>query len=318
MAIRQLMHATGQATTGTPQHDRYIILLVNPISGGKKKEAAIRLVEQVFAANGLRYSIIPTNANGEYDQLKNSIAANGITDVVIMGGDGTVNQAVHALKDQPVQFGIIPFGSGNGFAFAAGIPKNLTRAIEVILRNKTKAVDAFLVNDRFSCMLTGLGFDAKVAHDFASRPSRGLLTYVKETVKNFFAAKPCRFEIEIEETSFFTEAFFISVANGNQFGNNVTIAPLARLDDGLLDVVIVQKMNKLRLPLAVIQQMWSTNHLQRFVQHMSKGNVLYFQTPRLRIRNPELALLHIDGEPVPTYETIDFTILRNCFRLLQP
>jgi len=271
-----------------------------------------------FDKHGLTNTIVHTNPEGNYDQLKSMIAARNITDVVIMGGDGTVNQAVHALRGQPVSFGIIPFGSGNGFAFAAGIPKNVPRAIEIILTNRTKTVDAFLVNNRFSCMLTGLGFDAKVAHDFAARPTRGLATYVQETVRNFFAAKPYRFELQLDETSFFTEAFFISVANGNQFGNHVTIAPRAVLNDGLLDVVVVQKMNKLRLPLAVMQQMWGNNHLQRFVQHMSKGNVLYFQTPVLRINNPDLAPMHIDGEPVETSATIEFRIIRDCFRLLQP
>ena len=297
---------------------RNIIFLVNPISGGAKKEAAIKFVAQVFTARKINFEVLPTNAQGNYDLVIEKIQTAGITDVVIIGGDGSVNQAVHALKDQRVNFGIIPFGSGNGFAFAAGIPKNILKATGIILNNHTRKVDAFFVNNRFSCMLSGLGFDAKVAHDFATKSKRGLLTYTKQTIKNFFNARPYRFEIELNATSFFTEAFFSSVATGNQFGNHVTIEPRAILNDGLLDVVVVQKMNKLMLPFAVLKQMWGNNHVQRFVAHMSKGNILYFQTPLLLIKNPDNAPLHIDGEPIETAKEIRVEIIRNCFDLLQP
>ncbi len=98
-------------------------------------------------------------------------------------------------------------------------------------------------------MLSGIGFDAKVAHDFAEKATRGLITYTQQSLINFFKAHPYQFEIITDDISFFTEAYFISIANSNQFGNNMTIAPQASIADGLLDIVIVQKMNKARLPL---------------------------------------------------------------------
>jgi diacylglycerol kinase family enzyme len=109
------------------------------------------------------------------------------------------------------------------------------------------------VNEEFSCMLSGIGFDAKVAHDFANKTSRGLITYTQQSIVNFFKAHPYQFEVSVDGFSFFTEAFFISVANANQFGNNFTIAPKASLSDGMLDVVIVQKMHKAKLPFAILK-----------------------------------------------------------------
>lgn len=297
---------------------RNILFLVNPISGGAKKDAAVKQIEKIFTAKKIPYQFYPTNARGDYDALKEKIHSEKISDIVIVGGDGTVNQAVHAMHNEPVKFGIIPFGSGNGFAFAAGISKNLLKAADVILADRSQKVDAFMVNNYFSCMLSGLGFDARVAHDFASKAKRGLVTYTQQSILNFFKAQPFQFELVHDDLTFFTEAFFISVANGNQFGNNVTIAPKARLNDGLLDVVIVQKMNKAKLPFAVLKQMRGDNHLQQFVEDMTKKNVIYFQTPAITIKNLKYAPLHVDGEPVDTSEEVSFNIISNCFELLMP
>ena len=250
--------------------------------------------------------------------MKLKIEKEGITDVVMAGGDGTVNQVVSDLRETGVNFGIIPLGSGNGLAFCAGIPKSPAKAIDIVLNGTTADVDAFKINNKFSCMLSGLGFDAQVAHDFANKASRGLLTYTQQSLFQYFKAHPYQFEIVLDNFSFYTDAFFISIANSNQFGNHFTIAPKASLDDGLLDIVIVQKMNKAKLPFAVLRQVRGNNQLQQLVENMAEKNILYFQTPSLTIRNLKHAPLHIDGEPAETTEEFKVEIIRKCFRLIQP
>jgi diacylglycerol kinase family enzyme len=167
-------------------------------------------------------------------------------------------------------------------------------------------------------MLSGMGFDAAVAHDFAARHARGLLVYTHQSIVNYFKAQPYQFEVEIGDVHFFTDAFFISIANGNQFGNNVTIAPKANLCDGLLDVVIVQKMNKAKLPFAILRQIRGNNKLQEQVNEITGKNILYFQTPEIRIKNLKAAPMHIDGEPVSSENEVDVKVLRDCFRLIMP
>ena len=298
--------------------NRKIIFLVNPISGTVKKDTVLKYIETTFRKKNIPFEILPTNAAGDYDFLKQKIHDEHITDVIVIGGDGSVNHAVQSLRDAPVKFGIIPVGSGNGFAFAARIPKNLKKAIDIIINGHSQTVDAFAVNNHFSCMLSGLGFDEKVAHDFASKASRGLLTYTQQSIMNFFKAQPYQFEIVLDGFSFFTDAYFISVANGNQFGNNFTIAPKAILNDGLLDVVIVQKMNKAKLPFAILKQLRGNNRLQQLVEDISRKNVLYFQTRSLKINNLKYAPLHIDGEPMETAKEVKFEIIKDCFELIQP
>jgi len=107
-----------------------------------------------------------------------------------------------------------------GLPFLPAFPKKQKKQLSLFLHGEAKPVDAFEVNNEFSCMLSGLGFDAKVAHDFASKASRGLLTYTQQSLLNFFKAHPYQFEVMMDNISFFTEAFFISIANSNQFGNN--------------------------------------------------------------------------------------------------
>ncbi len=297
--------------------DRKIIYLVNPISGTSKKEGLKKLIERETTAQGIPFEIAITNADGDYDLLKDKIISEKFTDVIMTGGDGTVNQVTGALRDVPLRFGIIPVGSGNGLARAAGIPTKPQLALAMIFAGKSQKIDAFLINNQYACMLSGIGFDAQVAHDFATKASRGLLVYTQQSIINFFKAHPYQFEVVIDGFSFFTDAFFISIANSNQFGNNFTIAPQASLHDGLLDIVIVQKMNKAKLPFVMLKHIRGNNKLQQLVEEMSQKNILYFQTPSLTIKNIKHAPLHIDGEPRETAEEFSIEIIKDCFDLIQ-
>src|SRR5215468_7844210 len=103
--------------------DRKIIFLVNPISGTTKKEAVLKYIEKSFKEKRIPFEILPTDPAGNYDFLRQKIQWENITDVIVIGGDGSVNHVVQSLHAEPVRFGIIPLGSGNGFALAANIPK---------------------------------------------------------------------------------------------------------------------------------------------------------------------------------------------------
>jgi len=298
--------------------ERKIIYLINPIAGTLKKDKIRSLVERETALRNIPYQVFSTNSTGNYELIRELILQEKYTDVVMLGGDGTVNQVTGFLRNTGVRFGVIPAGSGNGLARAANIPTRLKSALQIIFDGHAKPVDAFTVNGAYSCMLSGIGFDAQVAHDFAQKSTRGLFTYTQQSIINFFKANPYQFELSIDQFSFFTDAFFISIANSNQFGNNAIIAPQASLSDGLLDIVIVQKMSKAKLPFALLRQMRGNNQLQQLVEDMSNKSVIYFQTPALTIRNPKLAPLHIDGEPRDTVEELKIEIIKDAFLLIQP
>ena len=291
-----------------------IIYLINPISGTRGKKALTNLIEKRTHERKIEFEILPTVASGDYRFLEQKILDKKFTDIAICGGDGSVNQVVQSIGHLPVNFGIIPMGSGNGLALSAGIPRQTDKALSILFDGIPRVVDAFSINDDFACMLCGLGFDASVAHQFAHQPKRGLGTYASLTTKNFFAAKAYPFILEANKVRFSTEAFFISIANSNQFGNNFTIAPQASLSDGLLDVVIVKKIAKPLLLFTVMKQVLAGK--LRKIENSLKSPVIYFQTESLTIINSGKAPMHIDGEPRETPAELQIRILPNFFKLI--
>lgn len=296
---------------------RKLLYIVNPISGTRNKTSLKEVIEKKTRAAGIDFAIYPSLECGDYSYLYPIIKEQGFTDVIIAGGDGTINQVVNSLRKLKLPFGIIPCGSGNGLAFSAGIPKNPAKALQVIFKGKSDWCDAFLVNETFACMLVGLGLDAQVAHDFANDPNRGLATYIKKTVSNFFNAKTYPFVLRSNGKQLKTDALFVSIANSNQFGNNVTIAPKASLHDGLLDVVVMAEQNKLVALLQAFKQVGGFNKLQELQVIDESSSVLYFQTDEVKIDNPKLAPMHIDGDPVETRRQLQVKTLKDCFRLIQ-
>ncbi|MBC7849855.1 MAG: YegS/Rv2252/BmrU family lipid kinase [Chitinophagaceae bacterium] len=293
---------------------RKIIYLINPISGTKSKTVLLETIQRKTSEREIDFEILPTVASGDYSFLEDKITSEGIKEIGICGGDGSVNQVVQSLAHLDLNFGIIPMGSGNGLALTAGISRKPEKALEIIFDGIPKRIDAFLVNKQFACMLAGLGFDASVAHEFAQQSKRGLGTYASLSTKKFFAAEAYPFTIEANNLSFTTDAFLVSIANSNQFGNNFTIAPEALLSDGLLDIVIVKKVAKPFLIYNVMKQVLA-GHSDKFENSLASP-VIYFQTPSLRITNTENAPLHIDGEPRESLIDMKIKVLPSYFKLI--
>ncbi len=296
--------------------NRNIIYIINPISGTRKKARLQKLIEEKTRKAGIPFQIFPSVADGNYHFLLPIIEDQKITDVVIAGGDGTVSQVIGSLKKTQVQFGIIPCGSGNGLALAAGISTHTEKALELIFNGSSRLTDGFYINDYFACMLCGLGFDAQVAHDFVNHKRRGFLVYLQKTIINFLKGKTYSFKLKIGDIELDTRAYFISIANSNQFGNQITIAPQASLSDGLLDVIILTEQNRFSFAFNILKQIAGFNRLQETSQLVKDKKILYFQTKELSIINSERAPLHLDGDPAPQTENLHIKVEKHCFRLI--
>jgi diacylglycerol kinase (ATP) len=142
-----------------------------------------------------------------------------------------------------------------------------------------------------------------------------LATYVQLTWKNFWKAEPYTFLLYNDGAELSVQAFFISLANSNQFGNNVTIAPKARLNDGKLDVVIVTGMSKFKLIRSLFQQLTKGDIQESLYK---ERDIRYLQTSHIRIRNLQNAPLHLDGDPYPAEEIIEVKVLPASFKLMVP
>ena len=296
---------------------RNIIFFINPISGTKNKKKLEEGIIERCTREGVAFQILFTSAEGDYNFLSSKVREDNITDVVICGGDGSLRSIISALLGTNVSIGIIPSGSGNGLSRSAGIPQSLKGAMDVIFKGIARPVDGIIINQQFSCHLSGLGFDAQVAHDFARKKKRGLKTYIAQFAKNFFAIKSYYFEVETEGKKFKEEAICICISNSNQFGNNFKIAPKASISDGLMDVIIFRKTAKTRTVISLTRQIFSGKISRLGEKNIEKKKVLYFQTKELKIHNPQKAPFHIDGDPAETEKEFSIEVLPGAFKLLQ-
>ena len=297
---------------------RKILFFINPVSGTKSKVDLEKKIIKKCGEQNISFEILFTSKDGDYNFLHDKIAKENITDIAIAGGDGSVRYIVSSILNVSVNIGIIPLGSGNGLARTAGIPKSVDKAIDVVLTGKSSATDVFLINNELSTHVCGLGFDAKVAHDFSRSKKRGLQAYTRIALKNFTSAKTYPFIIEAEGKKMEEEAFLICIANSNQFGNNFKVAPKASICDGLLDIVIVKKSGKPQIVLSFIEQLLSGNLESPNSKKFNQKNILYFQTKEIKIENSQLAPFHIDGDPADTSKMFSVEILPSAYNLIQP
>ncbi len=295
---------------------RKILFFINPVSGTKNKLVLEKKIIARCEERDIAFQILFTSKEGDYQFLRDKIKEEEITDIVICGGDGSIRPFIAAVLNVEVNLGILPLGSGNGLAMSARIPRSIDKALEVIFNGTSMMADAYTINGEICCHLSGLGFDAKVAHAFAQQRKRGLNTYIMEFVKAFMKVKSYEFEIFLDDQWQKVKGFCICIANSNQFGNNFKIAPRASICDGLLDIIVAQKTSKV-------------NALFQLLKHISSGKVinasadknktiLYYQAKNIKVKNVQHALLHVDGDPVATPEFVEAQILPSAFRLIVP
>lgn len=297
---------------------RRILFFINPISGTKSKLNLEKKIIQKCGKRNISFEILFTSKEGNYNFLHDKIEKENITDIVICGGDGSIGPIVSATLNIEVNIGLIPLGSGNGLARTAGIPGSVNKAIDLIFERKAIDTDAFLINNTLSTHISGLGFDAKVADEFSKKTKRGLQAYTKISLKNFYTAPVYPFTIDADGNQFKVDAFMICIANSNQFGNNFKIAPKASICDGLLDLVVLKKTGKPQIVLSFIRQLVSGNIQSVSAKNIYGKNILYFQNKKIKIGNPQLAPLHIDGNPVETGESFSIEVLPSAYKLIRP
>lgn len=295
--------------------EKRLLYIINPIAGTSSRSSLEKMIREYTDQTRIPYAITASSKDGNYEAIAQQIQEEKITNVIIAGGDGTVSQVIAGLKESNVNFGILPCGSGNGLARAAKIPLSMRDAIALAIHGESKATDGFLLNNQFACLLSGLGFDATVAHSFAQQSGRGLYTYTKEVIGHFGEAAPFTFRLYTHQLVLDIEAYFISIANGNQYGNNFTIAPKAKLDDQLLDVVMLTRQSKLSLLWETIRQLTGQHPVVEPHPSNAQLKVIYWQVKELSIENLENAPLHIDGDPAATIQRVDIAVIPQAFSL---
>jgi diacylglycerol kinase (ATP) len=264
-----------------------ILFIINPRSGVDRVKALQGLIEQHLDKKKYTHEIAYTQYAKHGTELARKAAEEGIEIVVAVGGDGSVNDIIAGIHGTKTTLAIIPKGSGNGLARSLKIPLDPAHALALINKGTTATIDLGKADDRIFVSNTGVGFDALVARKFAKSNRRGMAIYSWIVTKYLWMYKEWKWNIEVDGISMQEKAFILTVANAAQFGYNFKIAPLADLQDGLFDIVIIKKYPKILGALIALRAFQGTLMKSKYVLHFKGKNVT--------ISHPQLSLLQMDG-----------------------
>ena len=268
-----------------------IHFIVNPIAGHGKSPLTQAFLEQFFVKSQHRLTVkISAFKRHAIDLTLESIAEKADI-IVACGGDGTINEVASCLVGNSIPLGIVPMGSGNGLASNLRIPKNRRKALAIIKSQKYVKIDVGRINNRYFFSNMGIGFDASVIKNYESSQKRTLFGYVNACLTSFRNMGENRdMMVQVNDTSRLVDPFIILVSNSNEMGYNLSLTPKASLQDGLLDVLIISKISRLKM-------LWlGVLILLRRVYWLKEANS--FQTKELWLSRSDIANFEpqIDGE----------------------
>ncbi len=263
--------------------------LVNPGGGRGRAGRRLREIERLAARTGATVEVSSDVA--DLQQRARRAAEEGVDRLIVAGGDGTVHHAMRGLAGSDTALAILPLGSGNDLAFALGVPAALPAAVETALSGERRRIDLGRFGDvPFACV-AGVGFDSEVNRYANSlRRLRGSLIYVWAVLRVLPRFRPLQLRLRHAGGELAGPAMFVAFANAPRYGGGMRIAPEARLDDGMLDAVVVRGASRLKL-LRIFPRVFSGAHVREPEIEIIRGS-------RFEVALDRKLLAHGDGEPL--------------------
>jgi YegS/Rv2252/BmrU family lipid kinase len=285
-------------------------IIINPVSGRIKQGPAATkeaMARSVAAECQVTVDVAITERPGHGGELARGFAASGYDIVVAWGGDGTINEVAGALADTGVSLGIVPAGSGDGFATALRVNRDPRLALRAALSGRDQPLDVGLINGRPFFNLAGIGFDARVAKRFNRLTRRGGLPYLLIGLHEGLTYRGRQYRVHLDERPYDLRAFLIVFANGQQYGNSAVIAPGARFDDGLLDALIVDSR-------PFFPQLWRARRL--FMGREKAIDGIVRQPVRKAVVESDSPIdIHLDGECFEAGTRVEVAVRQGALKL---
>lgn len=287
-----------------------IMFILNPISGSGRVKVIEGMIREQIDTSGIDYEIVYTRAANHATELSRQAAKENFDSVIAVGGDGSVNEAGKGLIGTNTSLGIMPAGSGNGLARHLKIPFRPANALKVIEDGKTILIDTVKINDETFLSIAGVGFDALVAKKYAKCGSRGFWSYLRIVTKEYMGYKPRKYRLNLDGRQIDTKALLIAFANSSQFGYNTSIAPDAELQDGMVDVCIVQKIPILEAPF--ISQLL-------FMKQIDKTKYVdIIKAKNITLERKKGRMINLDGEPARVGRNLNISVNPKSLRVIVP
>jgi diacylglycerol kinase (ATP) len=269
-----------------------ILVVTNPLAGAGKTLRLLPKIKQWLSATPHEFSFITPPSSQEMRSEIMKAADQGIEALLLVGGDGTVHQALRAIAETNIPFGFLPCGRGNDFARNIGLPSKLKKSCSLPSNPSFLQVDLPRINQLPFVAVAYVGFDAEVnrlANDGRGYfgGTLGYIVCVLKTLKNF---RPFEVEITIDDLTWSERVMMVSVANAPFYGGGMKIAPDANMNDGVFNICIVQEISKFEL-------------LQQFPKvfkgtHIFHPRVLMKTGKKIKIVSDENREIFADGEYV--------------------
>jgi diacylglycerol kinase (ATP) len=255
-----------------------------------------------------------TTGPGDARRFASEAAAAGAEIVLAIGGDGTANEIAWGLLGSSAALGLVPMGSGNGLARTLGIPLKPDGALATLADAVPRAMDVGMINDRPFLNVAGAGFDAQVGLDFHEHGRRGgrrgVFTYVWLSILRTMNYRAESWVLDAGEGKFEGRAYIVAFVNGRQYGGGAVLVPGARLDDGLLDIVVIEDAPALELAWNAQRLFFGTLSKYRRYRHVAAAQAVLSATGTVPY--------HRDGEPESTSGRLEASILPRALRILVP
>ena len=244
-----------------------LCLILNPKAGSQDHETVLKSIHKQLDHLKIEYLTYISEHKGAISNFIQNENLEGFEGICVIGGDGTINEAVNGLmrsgKSKSVALGVIPRGSGNAFAEDLGELDPL-RALKTILKGNVTPIDLFKIDHKgeiyFAINIIGWGMAAEVNILAEKLRWLGGIRYSVASLISVMKMKRNRLDFVLDDTSFSGEGLFFLALNTIHTGKGMKMAPYAILDDGLIDIILVKKASKLRV-LKIFTQLFSGNHI---------------------------------------------------------
>ncbi len=289
-----------------------IRFILNPISG--KEPANVKYIQANILAQYPEADFCVTNAPKHATELAKEAVEQHFDVVVAIGGDGTINEVAQALVNTQTALGIIPHGSGNGFARELGLMGPFHKTLAKLKKATQQPCDVGYANGELFLNLAGVGVEAAIAWKFMEHGKkggeRGMMPYFKLGAKILLSYKPNILQVTLNGQPHLWAPLSLVFANNRQYGSNFVIAPQAGIADGKLDMILVQNVAKFKLLIAL--PFFFLGKKPPF------GVTAWAQLHNALVESEQEILYHIDGEPRRTPHRLEIKVARHALRLLIP
>ena len=284
---------------GREKAEKMYNVIVNPLSGGGKKRRIVERVEARLKESGRDFCVFETEKRGQAAFLARELTSEGACDLIVVGGDGTLHEALNGFADfENCNLGLIPAGTGNDFAAVAGIPSDPDAALDLILKGAPKPTDFMQMGEIRGINVIGTGIDVEILKRCrASIVLRGKFQYIISLIVSLIKYKNYKMRTVCggEEKNY--SALIACVGNGRQIGGGIRMCPEAVLDDGLLDFVVCSDVKKTHIPAAFIKLMKGKILQEDFTHFVHCEKVEVFPEKKLTVQ--------VDGE---LYDDVPFRV----------